>query len=317
MSAPSIEIRNLSKSFGKFRALDQLNLNLEGRKCVGFLGPNGAGKSTTLKLLTDMIFPSAGECFIDGVSVQKERERALAPAGTLVESPEVYPSLTPREALEMVANLRRIPATDHSRRTRAVLEEVRMTEWGDKRIGKFSKGMKQRINLAAALLHDPEVLILDEPTSGLDPRGMVEVRDIVRSLKQQGRLIFMSSHLLQEVGDVCDEVALIDKGRLVLHDSLAAVTAQLATGETTLDVELASAPANDLLTTKISALEGVRSVTPSDPTHLVVRFTGGIEVQERIVEALVLSRLRPLTISHGKGALERVYLERVAKGESP
>ena len=200
----TIETRGLTKSYGKFLALDSLNLNIEGTKCVGFLGPNGAGKTTTLKLLTNMIFPTAGECLINGISVRSDRKRALADAGVLIESPEIYPSLTPNEALGMVADLRGVPPSDRRHRIEAVLAEVKMTEWADQKVGKFSKGMKQRINIAAALVHDPDVILLDEPTAGLDPRGMAEVRGIIRTLKKSDRLIFMSSHILSEVSEVCD-----------------------------------------------------------------------------------------------------------------
>ena len=206
--APSIEATGLTKRFNSFTAVDRLNLKVEGSKCVGFLGPNGAGKTTTLKMFTDLLFPTEGESFINGVSVQNDRKRALSGCGNLVETPEIYPSLTPREALEMSGALRGMRPEEIRSRTRAVLDEVKMTEWTDQKFGKFSKGMKQRVNIAAALLSDPSVVILDEPSTGLDPRGMAEVRAIVRGLKKERRLIFMSSHILSEVVDDCDEVAL-------------------------------------------------------------------------------------------------------------
>src|SRR5437899_11604744 len=124
----------------------------------------------------------------------------------------------------MIADLRGIPRADRSKRIEAVVSEVKMEEWMDKKVGKFSKGMKQRINIAAALLSDPEVIMLDEPTTGLDPRGQAEVRDIVKDLKKQNRLVFMSSHLLNEVQEICDEVAMIDHGKLIVYDSLSNVT---------------------------------------------------------------------------------------------
>ncbi|EQD36601.1 ABC transporter, ATP-binding protein [mine drainage metagenome] len=138
--AASLEMRGLTKQYGAFTALNSLTLTLEGGKCVGFLGPNGAGKTTTLKMLTDMIFPTAGECFINGISVQKDRKRALAQAGVLIESPEIYPSLTPNQALEMVADLRGVPSAERRDRIRSALEEVKMADWADKRVGRFSKG---------------------------------------------------------------------------------------------------------------------------------------------------------------------------------
>ncbi|MGI0155371.1 MAG: ABC transporter ATP-binding protein, partial [Thermoplasmata archaeon] len=216
--SPSLEAVGLTKRFGTFTALDHLNLKVDGSKCMGFLGPNGAGKTTTLKMFTDLIFPNEGEAFINGISVQKDRKRALSSCGDLIETPEVYPSLSPREALEMSGALRGMRPEEIRVRTAMALEDVRMSEWANQKVGRFSKGMKQRINIAGALLSDPEVLILDEPSTGLDPRGMAEVRSIVRGLKKEHRLILMSSHILSEVVDVCDEVALLDHGKLLFTD---------------------------------------------------------------------------------------------------
>src|SRR5690242_17961816 len=175
MSSPSITAARLTKRYGKLTALDALDLNLVGSRCIGFLGPNGAGKTTALKMFSDMIFPSSGEAFINGINVRKDRKRALADAGVLIETPEIYPSLSPREALGMVADLRGVPPAEKRRRIDESLAEVKMSDWADRKVGKFSKGMKQRVNIAATLVHDPEVLLLDEPTTGLDPRGMSEV----------------------------------------------------------------------------------------------------------------------------------------------
>ncbi|HYA55110.1 MAG TPA: ABC transporter ATP-binding protein, partial [Thermoplasmata archaeon] len=158
--SPSLEAVNLTKRFGSFTAVDRLNLKVNGGKCVGFLGPNGAGKTTTLKMFTDLIFPTEGETFINGVSVQVDRKRALSVCGDLVESPEIYPSLSPREALEMSGALRGMRPDEIRSRTAEVLAEVKMTDWADHKFGKMSKGMKQRINVAASLLSDPEVVIL-------------------------------------------------------------------------------------------------------------------------------------------------------------
>src|SRR5437867_10967578 len=140
----------------------------------------------------------------------------------------------------MIGEIRGIPKNQRSARISEVLQEVKMDEWMDKKVGKFSKGMKQRINIAAALLSDPEIVLLDEPTTGLDPRGQAEVRDIVRSLKQRNRLVFMSSHLLNEVSEICDEFAMIDDGKLIVYDTLAHVTDRFAHdgGESVVQVEL-------------------------------------------------------------------------------
>ena len=314
MSVPSIETRSLSKSFGKIAALDALTLFIEGGKCVGLLGPNGAGKTTTLKLLTDMIFPTAGECFLSGVSVRSDRKRALANAGALIESPEIYPSLTPREVLAGVADIRGIPRGEQRERIKTVLAEVRMSDWADQRIGRFSKGMKQRINIASTLVHDPEVVLLDEPSTGLDPRGMSEVRTIVRNLKRDHRLVFLSSHILSEAAEVCDEILLIDKGKLVLHDSLENVTQRFAGGRSLIDVSLARPLESSMMSERVASLPGVEECVQRDAYHFRLRFTGGAAVQERLLESLVGLRIGVISVGEAENALEGIYLDHVSEG---
>jgi ABC-2 type transport system ATP-binding protein len=315
MASPSIETHDLTKSFGRFTALDGLDLKIEGTKCVGYLGPNGAGKTTTLKLLTDMLFPTRGGCTINGVSVQESRKEALADTGVLIESPEIYPSLTPNEALEMVADLRGVPPRERRDRIRTVLSEVKMEDWADERVGRFSKGMKQRINIAASLVHDPTVLILDEPSTGLDPRGMAEVRSIVRNLKKAQRLILMSSHILSEVVDVCDEVALLDKGKLLFHDTLENVTARFSGAHASVDVALARPMPPDVMSQKFGSLPGVTNVLPVDPRRLRLRFSGGLEGQEKLIEAMVGLRLGVVSVADSESALEEVYLSQISRGD--
>ncbi len=315
MTGPSIECVQLTKNFGTFTALSRLDLKLEGAKCVGFLGPNGAGKTTALKMLTDMIFPSSGECFINGINVREERKKALAEAGVLIESPEIYPSLTPRQALEMVCDLRGVPPEHRRDRIEEVLSEVKMQDWVDKRFGKFSKGMKQRINIAAALVHDPGVVILDEPATGLDPRGMAEVRDIVRGLKRRNRLIFMSSHILQEVTDVCDEVALIDKGKLLFYDTLSNVTSKFADGAPTIDVGLSRPLGDEKVLKQVEGLTGVTSCVLLEPKRLRLKFKGGPTAQEQLLASLVELKIGVITLSEPESALEEIYLKQISKGD--
>ena len=179
-------------------------------------------------MLTGLIFPSSGRALINGVDVRTQKKRALESVGTLVETPEIYSSLTPREALTLIAEIRGVPRSERHGRVEEAIAEVRLEEWIDKRVCQFSKGMKQRVCLAAALLDDPRIVILDEPTTGLDPRGMSEVREIIKSLKGRKRLVFMSSHILSEVAEVCDEVAIIDQGKLVIHDTLSNVSKEVS-----------------------------------------------------------------------------------------
>ncbi len=314
MTVASIETRDLTKTFGHFTALDGLNLKIEGTKCVGFLGPNGAGKTTTLKLLTNMLYPTRGDALLNGLSVRDDRKGALADAGVLIESPEIYPSLTPNEALEMVADLRGVPPGERAERIATVLGDVKMTEWAEQKVGRFSKGMKQRINIAATLVHDPAILLLDEPSTGLDPRGMAEVRAIVRDLKKSHRLIFMSSHILSEVVDVCDEVALIDRGKLLFYDTLENVTQRFSDGHASVDVSFARAlePAVD---TRLAALPGVTATQRLDPKRVRLRFQGGAAGQERLVESLVGLHLGVLSVAESESALEEIYLQQISRGD--
>jgi ABC-2 type transport system ATP-binding protein len=315
MAHPSIVTEHLTKRFGGFTALDRLDLKLEGGKCVGFLGPNGAGKTTTLKMLTDMIFPTEGECFINGVSVRRERKRALEPAGVLIESPEIYPSLTPTQALEMIADLRNMSSAERRVRIPAVLAEVKMSEWADKKVGKFSKGMKQRINIAAALVHDPEILMLDEPATGLDPRGMAEVRSIVRDLKKHDRLIFMSSHILAEVTDVCDEVALINHGKLLFYDSLDNVTAKFSHGEVSYDATFARPVSVGVLGERLASIPELGRIEPLDARRYRIYFKGDLSEQARLLRTLATSELDLVSFQESKSALEEVYLSQIERGD--
>jgi ABC-2 type transport system ATP-binding protein len=309
MSVPSIVAENLTKNYGSFTALSKLNLKIEGSKCVGFLGPNGAGKTTTLKIFTDMIRASEGRALINGIDVHLNKKKALASVGALIESPEIYPALTPREALSMVAEIRGLPRAEAKRKIEETVAEVKMSEWLDKKVGKFSKGMKQRINVAAALLSDPEVIMLDEPTTGLDPRGQAEVRDIVKDLKKKNRLVFMSSHLLNEVQEICDEAAMIDHGKLIVYDSLSNVTTRFSNdGSNTVEIELSRDIDDQSVSRNIGSLAGVTSVEMRDSRNVRIHLSGGIQNQERLLQDLATMKIGMISFHPSSSALEDTYL---------
>jgi ABC-2 type transport system ATP-binding protein len=300
---------NLTKHYGSFPAVSALNLRIEGSKCVGFLGPNGAGKTTTLKMFTDLIRPSAGRALINGVDVRTSKKKALASVGTLIETPEIYPSLTSKEGLMMVAEIRGVPRAERDRRIEEAVAEVHMEEWINKRVGKFSKGMKQRICIASALLSEPTILLLDEPTNGLDPRGMSEVRDIVKSLKSKKRLVFMSSHILSEVSEVCDEVAMIDHGKLVVYDTISNVTARFSEGQNIVEVGLQHPIDDRSVTEDIATLPDVITAEKKDDRNLKIRFNGGLDVQERILSDLVRMKVGVVSYKQSSSELEDAYLK--------
>ena len=311
MTNPSIEAINLSKHFGGFFAVSKLNFKIEGSKCVGFLGPNGAGKTTTLKIFTDLIRASSGEAMINGLNVHTHKKEALASVSTIIETPEIYPSLTPKEALMMIAEIRGVPSAERNKRIEEALSEVRMDEWIDKKVGTFSKGMKQRICIASALLSNPSILLLDEPSNGLDPRGMNEVRNIVKSLKNKERLIFMSSHILSEVSDICDEVAIIDHGKLIVYDTISNITAKVSDGKNMVEVGLQRPIDAKILNKNIPAIPDVVSTEKKDGNNLRIRFNGGLDVQERILSDLVRLNIGVISYRPASSDLEDAYLKLV------
>ncbi len=304
---PSLEAVKVTKKFGSFTAVNDLNLKLEGTKCVGFLGPNGAGKTTTMKMFTGLIRATSGSALINGVDVNEDKKAALASCSSLIETPEIYPSLTPKEALTMLCEIRGVPAGERNKRIDEALARVKMQEWENKKVSSFSKGMKQRVNVASTLLSDPEVIILDEPSTGLDPRGMSEVREIVRSLGN--RLVFMSSHLLAEVTEVCQEVALIDHGKLLVYDTIENVTAKFAGGTGEVEVGF-SGPISLDTGTAISKIEGVVSFSRLNDRHLAVKFNSGVISQARLFEAIADLKAGAQTFQSTTG-LEDAYLSLV------
>ncbi|MDA4122380.1 MAG: ABC transporter ATP-binding protein, partial [Thaumarchaeota archaeon] len=225
----------------------------------------------------------------------------------LIETPEIYPSLTPREGLRMIADIRGVPRAEREKRIADAVEEVRMGEWIDKRTGKFSKGMKQRICIASALLSNPTILLLDEPSTGLDPRGMSEVRDIVKSLKKQDRLVFMSSHILSEVSEVCDEVAMIDHGKLLVYDTISNVTKKFSGSDNIVEVGLLKSVDPSIIT-RISNLSGVTGAESMDDRNLRIKFQGSQDTQARILTDLLGLNVPVLSYRPAASALEDVYL---------
>lgn len=311
MVAPSVEMIGLTKHYNSFAALSNLNLRLDGSKCIGFLGPNGAGKTTTLKILSDMIRPTAGKALINGVDIREDKKGALAQCGILVETPEIYPALTVREALSMIAELRGVPSSVRKDVVFKVVSEVKMEDWIYMRAGKLSKGMKQRINLASALLSDPMIMLLDEPSTGLDPRGMAEVREIVKGLKRKNRLIFMSSHLLSEVTEICEEVAIIDHGKLIAYDTIENLTSALSMGKVRVCEAVFSKEISDEGLRKISSIEMVSRLERADPKRILLEIEGGNETQEDVLAKIASLRLGLIGFKPSSSALEETYLSLV------
>jgi len=222
-----IEIKNLVKMYGNFKALDDLTLTVKKGQVYGFLGPNGAGKSTTILSTLGLIRPQKGvvslfgeEVFRDGKFNEGQLVKAKARIGYMPEHATLWDFLTPLQTLDILGESFGIPKDERLKRARELLEMLNLWEVRDKKIGKFSKGMRQRVLLAQALINDPELLILDEPMTGLDPKGIAEFKDVIREQKKAGKTVFFSSHILAHVEEVCDTVGVIVRGKLRVEDSI-------------------------------------------------------------------------------------------------
>lgn len=224
---PAIQLTGLVKEFAiplrglRLRAVDALSLSIAPGQVYGLLGPNGSGKSTTIKVLLGLLEPTAGSCRIFGVPCSDPRSRLQV--GYLPEAPEFYRFLTGREFVHLCARICGVTRRQAESRVSEVLQWVGISEAADRRVGTYSKGMLQRIGLAQALVHDPRLVILDEPTAGVDPVGSAEIAELIARLKAQGKTILLSSHLLAQVEGMCDRIAILDRGRLILESDVASL----------------------------------------------------------------------------------------------
>jgi len=298
-----IIIEDLTKSYGNFTAVNDLTISVKKNSFTGFLGPNGAGKSTTLKILTNLIRATSGSAYLNGIDVTKNAKDALMDVGTVVETPEFYTYLTPVETMTYLGKINGMTSESLKAKIPEILEKMKMTEWADKRIGTFSKGMRQRIALGQSLLTDPSVIILDEPTSGLDPRGMIEIREILKSLKTQNLTIFMSSHMLYEVSDLCDRIAMINHGKLLVHDTTDGVMNR--TGARVVKIRLLN-EITPVIVKDIGELSNVLGASV-DGSAVDVRLNGGDAEQAALLRDVTAMGLNVYGISNDN--LESVYLD--------
>jgi ABC-2 type transport system ATP-binding protein len=307
----AIVTEGLTKYYGKILALNDLSLKIDKGRSVGFLGPNGAGKSTTIKMLCSLIWPTKGRAYINGHDVVRESIGALEGVGAMVETPEFYSYLTPNEVLSYVGKLRGMAPQGLKPRIVQVLETVKLSEWATTRIAKFSRGMKQRLGIAQALLHDPSILIMDEPSLGLDPRGMYEIREVIKAVIKKGRTIFLASHMLREVEEICDSVALVDKGKLLVYDRIENLERLFKAGK--IQVGLLH-PLDPPLLAKIERLENVRAVN-AQGKELSISFGGDETERAKLLATLVKDFALPVvSFRPSVEALEEVYLQLVKEG---
>ncbi len=226
-----IEVQHISKRYGRVTAVDDVSFRVERGEILGFLGPNGAGKTTTMRILTGYMPATEGRAIVAGHDVFTEPIEAKRRTGYLPEMPPLYPDMTVREYLEFVSRIKGVPSSERRQRVSGVMERTRVADMADRHCAKLSKGYRQRVGLAQALIHNPDVLILDEPTAGLDPKQIIETRDLIRSLGGDHTIV-LSTHILPEVAQTCHRVVIINKGRVVAVDTPEALTARLRGAET-------------------------------------------------------------------------------------
>ena len=224
-----IEVQDLVKRYGGYLAVDHLSFSAEKGKIYGFLGPNGAGKSTTMNIMTGCLAPTSGTVIVDGMDLQQEPEKVKQRIGYLPELPPLYPEMTVREYLTFAAKLKKVPRLEQLQQVVQAMNKTGLLEEQDHLIRTLSKGYRQRVGLAATLLGNPDVVILDEPTVGLDPRQILEIRDLIRSLREE-HVVILSSHILSEVSAVCDYIFSLSHGKLVASDTPENLEAQLHAG---------------------------------------------------------------------------------------
>jgi ABC-2 type transport system ATP-binding protein len=290
-----LQTTNLTKIFGKHKAVDAVNITAYEGEVFGFLGPNGAGKTTTLGMTLGLVHPTAGEINVLGELVTPNHTHALKDVGALLGAPAFVPYLSAWDNVELVSRLS--PGVDR-KRIGEVLELVGLTDTARKKVSKFSTGMKQRVGLAMALVHRPRFVILDEPTNGLDPAGMREIRQLIRSLAENGTSVLLSSHLLNEVQQVCDRIAVLNKGRVVAQGR---VNDLLNGSRPTVRV---SVPVPADAARILQSLPGVENVQ-ADGNSLIVT---GVE-SPAIMACLLQNNIIPTEITNQKSSLEALFMD--------
>ncbi|PYR94963.1 MAG: MFS transporter [Acidobacteria bacterium] len=304
-----IEVQHLTKRYGRVTAVDDVSFRVERGEILGFLGPNGAGKTTTMRILTGYIPASEGRATVAGYDVFDQPIEAKRRTGYLPETPPLYPDMTVREYLDFVARIKGVAAAERRTRVDAVIQRTHIDDMATRHCGKLSKGYRQRVGLAQAILHNPEVLILDEPTAGLDPKQIIETRDLIRGLGGDHTIV-LSTHILPEVSQTCQRVVIINKGRVVAVDTPENLTARLQ-GAETLYVEVDAGGAD--VPTALTAVPGVTRVAAADTRPgsgaFEVESERGRDVRRELARDIVtrgwgLLELRPMRMS-----LEEVFLQ--------
>lgn len=297
----SIAASHITKLFGEQKALDDVSFNIEPGQIVGFIGPNGAGKSTMMKILTCFIPPTSGEAFVNGKNVMEHSLDVRKVVGYLPEQNPLYTEMYIKEYLEFVAGIFKIPSS--SKRIEEIIELTGLQVERRKKIGMLSKGYRQRVGLAQALIHNPQVLILDEPTSGLDPNQIVEIRNLVKEIGRE-KTVMLSTHIMQEVEAICDRVIIINKGKIVADESTSRLH-QLTHSKEVLIVEF-SKPVND---EKLKLVNGIESVEKIETNTWKITSAGKTDVRPSLFKLAVEENATVLTLQKQSHSLEEVFRE--------
>lgn len=305
-----IEVTNLTKKYGDHIAVDHLSFRVEKGQIYGFLGPNGAGKSTTMNIITGYLAATEGTVTIDGKDIQKDPEEAKRSIGYLPELPPLYVDMTVREYLEFVAELKKVPKKERKQQIDEVMEMTQITDMQQRLIRNLSKGYRQRVGLAQAILGYPEVIILDEPTVGLDPKQIIEIRDLIRKLGENHTVI-LSSHILSEVSAVCDHIMIIAHGKLVASDSPENLQ-KLMSGSMELNLEVkGSAAAVKSALQEISQIDRIEENTEASKNVAKMKVISkeNADIREQVFYALADAKLPILEMTHAEKSLEDIFLE--------
>jgi ABC-2 type transport system ATP-binding protein len=312
-----IEVQHLTKRYGRVTAVDDLSFRVERGEILGFLGPNGAGKTTTMRVLTGYMPATEGKAIVAGFDVFDQPIEAKRRTGYLPETPPLYPEMTVREYLQFVARIK-IKGVSSAERRERVEESMRRTRIGDqvdRHCGKLSKGYRQRVGLAQAILHNPEVLILDEPTAGLDPKQIIETRQLIKDLAGTHTII-ISTHILPEVSQTCERVVIINKGRMVAVDTPANLTARLRGSETMyVQVDALGRDAAAVL----EGLPGVTGIAVLDRHDGAIGYEvsseKGRDIRRELVRAIVAQDWGLLELRPSRMSLEEIFLHLTTEEE--
>ena len=305
-----IEVKNLVKRYGDHVAVNNLSFTVEEGQIYGFLGPNGAGKSTTMNIITGYLASTEGEVLINGHNILEEPEEAKKCIGYLPEMPPLYFDMTVGEYMNFVADLKKIPKDQKKSMVEEVMEMVKITDMKNRLIKNLSKGYRQRVGLAQAILGYPEVIILDEPTVGLDPKQIIEIRDLIKSLKKKHTVI-LSSHILSEVSAVCDYVLIISHGKLVASDTPENL-GKLAEGSNTLNLLVKGD--KDHIRIALGQIDGVKDITVASAKeehawNVTLSTKEDMDVREEVFFRMADAHCPILEMQSKKVSLEEIFLE--------